>query len=153
MSHRIIALNARFEPDTIAMTVLWYHSRFSSMSSHIYPTSHHAYLHQWATTYLAISHHSSINESPHLHQWATTSLAISHDRLINEPPQLHQWANTSLSLSHLSSIQEKVEWFLNKNFGHMSCCSRLFWDLKSKILLWSVAFSPGAWQNKASKNP
>ena len=40
-----------------------------------------------------------------------------------------------------------------KFVGDMSCCSRLFWDPKSKILLRSVAFSLGAGPHKASENP
>ena len=56
------------------------------------------------------------------------------------------------------SIQESsvygVEWSdFWKKFGHMAFCSRLFWDLKSNILLWSVAFSHGAGPHKASVNP
>ena len=31
-----------------------------------------------------------------------------------------------------------------KNFGHMSCCTKLVWDHKSKISFWNVAFSLGA---------
>ena len=47
-----------------------------------------------------------------------------------------------------------LEWSdFRKNLGHMSCCSRLFWDPKSIILHWSVAFSLCAWPHKASENP
>ena len=42
--------------------------------------------------------------------------------------------------------------FWRKKCGHMSCCSRLLWDPKSKILLWSVAFSLGGGPHKASEN-
>ena len=38
-----------------------------------------------------------------------------------------------------------------KKFGHMSCCSRLFWDPKSKFLIWFVAFSLGAGPHKVSQ--
>ena len=43
--------------------------------------------------------------------------------------------------------------FWRKKVGHMSCCSTLFWDPESKILLWSVASSPGAWPQKTTKIP
>ena len=49
-----------------------------------------------------------------------------------------------LTLHTRQWVYSRVEWFLKKKIGHMSCCSRLLWDPKSKILLWSVAFSPGA---------
>ena len=42
--------------------------------------------------------------------------------------------------------------FERKNVGHMSCCSSLLWDPKSKILLCSVAFSLSAGPRKASEN-
>ena len=53
----------------------------------------------------------------------------------------------------LAGLSTRVEWFLRTKFGHMSCCSTLFCDPKSRILLWSFAFSPGEWPHKASENP
>ena len=48
-------------------------------------------------------------------------------------------------LCGIQSMLRRVEWFLKKNWEHaMLYCSTLFWDPKSKILLWSVAFSPRA---------
>ena len=51
-----------------------------------------------------------------------------------------------------TTVHIKGEVIFETNFGHRSCCSTLFWDPKSKILLWCVAFSPGAWPHKASEN-
>ena len=53
----------------------------------------------------------------------------------------------------LAGLFTSVAWFLWTKFGHMSCCSTLFCDPKSRILLWYFAFSPGAWPHKASEKP
>ena len=60
--------------------------------------------------------------------------------------------NSTKMQIHSILVYSRVEWFLKKT-GHMSCCSTLFWDPKSKNFLWSVAFSHGAWPHKASENP
>ena len=61
------------------------------------------------------------------------SVIINQRRL---PPS----AGSKNVLKNLLRPCTRVDWF----FGHMSCCTKLLWDPKSKVSIWNVAFSLGA---------